>query len=372
MIVFREADPTTGGLGIDVSDVARGMVARGRRVEVMSMHPRGAAKPDLGPGVVVHGLEPWLRARPGVAFGLAPGAGPMVRRRRPRVLHLYSCLPVHMHWAAAAAAWRSGVPVVWTPMIHPGRRELWRTRGLAGRAMSIWDLVAPRAARLSDAVCAATSAEAEMFRRLGARRVRLVPPAVHPVAPASDREAAAFRARFGLDDAPLVLCVAGRPDHRKGLDYAAAVLASLRTRIPRAVLGAVGLVDDVPLAGIDGVRALGRLSETDLRRAYRAADVVFVPSRYEAFSRVVIEAWQAERPVVVTDRVALAEEVRRGGGAVVAFGQISQAVAALEHYLCDYAEAARAGAEGAELVCRRFLVGPVLDELEALYAEVAR
>ena len=372
MIVFREADPSTGGLGIDVTDVARGMVARGRRVEVISMHPHGAPEPDLGPGVVVHALESWLRARPGVAFGLTAGAGRMVRRRSPRVLHLYSCLPVHMHWSAATAAWRSGVPIVWTPMLHPSRRELWQGRGLAGRAMSIWDMVAPRAARLADAVCVATMAEAEMFARLGARRVRLVPPAVHPVVPVSDHEAAAFRSRLGLGDAPLVLCVAGRPDHRKGLDYAAAVIAALRARIPGAVLGAVGLPDHVSLAGTDGVRALGRLSASDLRRAYRAADAVFVPSRYEAFSRVVIEAWQAERPVVVTDRVALSEEVSRAGGEVVAFGEVGQAVGALEHYLRDPADAARTGSAGAELVSDRFLVGPVLDQLDALYSEVAR
>lgn len=372
MIVFREADPSTGGLGIDVTDVARGMVARGRRVEVISMHPHGAREPDLGPGVVLHALESWLRARPGVAYGLTSGAGRIVRRRSPRVLHLYSCLPVQMHWSAATAAWRSCVPIVWTPMLHPSRRELWQGRGLAGRAMTIWDMFAPRAARLADAVCVATMAEAEMFGQLGARRVRLVPPAVHPAAPVSDHEAAVFRSRLGLGDVPLVLCVAGRPDHRKGLDYAAAVITALRARIPGAVLGAVGLPDHVPLAGTDGVRPLGRLSAPDLRRAYRAADAVFVPSRYEAFSRVVIEAWQAERPVVVTDRVALAEEVSRAGGSVVAFGEVGQAVGALERYLRDPADAARTGSEGAELVSGRFLVGPVLDQLEALYSEVAR
>ncbi|MFL5832175.1 MAG: glycosyltransferase family 4 protein [Solirubrobacteraceae bacterium] len=372
LIVFREADPASGGLGIDIADVAQGLSARGHRVEVMAMRSPDGSAGDLGPDVVMHGLEPWLRTRAGVAFGLAGGTRRVVRARTPRVLHVYSCLPVHMHWTAALAAHRARVPVVWTPMLHPARTALWRNHGLAGRAMTLWDACAPRAARWADAVCAATRAEAQLFAGMGARRVALVPPAVHPAARVSASEAQALRERLGLRDAPLVLCVAGRPDRRKGLDYAAAVVTALRDRVPNAVLGTVGLGDNVPLARVDGVRALGRLSLRDLRRAYRAADVVFVPSRYEAFSRVVVEGWQQARPVVVSDRVALAEEVQHGGGAVVPFGDVEAGAAALEHYLRDRDEAQRAGEYGAELVSERYLVGSALDRLERVYAEVAR
>jgi glycosyltransferase involved in cell wall biosynthesis len=372
LIVFREADPSTGGLGIDIADVAGGLTARGHRVEVMAMRPSAGGAADLGSGVHVHALEPWLRGRMGVAFGLTGGAARVVRRRAPRVLHLYSCLPVHMHWTAAFAARRGGVPVVWTPMLHPARAAMWRDHGVAGGAMRLWDALAPRAARWADAVCAATQAEAALFRRMGARRVALVPPAVHEVAPVSAEGVHEFRRRLGLGRAPLVLCVAGRPDRRKGLDYAARVITALRRRVPDAVLGAVGLPADVPLARIDGVRALGRLSLSDLRCAYAAADVVFVPSRYEAFSRVVVEGWQHARPVVVTDRVALCEEVQHGGGSVVAFGDVAAGVAAVEHYLRDRVDAEQAGRHGAELVAERYLVDRALDRLEQVYAEVAR
>ena len=54
------------------------------------------------------------------------------------------------------------LPVVWTPMLHPARPTLWRDHGLAGRAMTLWDACAPHAARWTDAVCAATRAEAEI------------------------------------------------------------------------------------------------------------------------------------------------------------------------------------------------------------------
>lgn len=371
LIIFREAEAGTGGLGIDVSDVARGMAARGRSVEVLTMRPRGGDAPDLGPDVTVHALEPWVRARAGVAFGLTGGVRKVIRSRSPRIAHLYSCLPVQMHWAAATWARRAGVPLVWTPMLHPGRSALWRSQGLSGRAMAAWDASAPHAARMTDAVCVATRAEAELFRRMGARRVAFVPPAVAAVPAASDIEARRLRERLGLADAPLVLCVSGRPDRRKGLDFAGSVIAALRQRVPGATLGVVGLQDDVPLARVPGVRSLGRLSLADLRRAYRAADVVLVPSLYEAFSRVVVEAWQQARPVVVTDRVALAEEVRRGGGSVVRFGDAEDAASALEHYLQSPTAAARAGEQGAQLVARQYLIDGVLDRLESVYSQVS-
>ncbi len=371
MLVFREADPATGGLGIDVSDVARGMAARGRRVEILTMRLGDRPVPDFGPGVTVHALEPWLDGRPGVAFGLSGGAPRVVRRRSPRVLHLYSCLPVHMHWAAAMAARRAGVPVVWTPMLHPGRRALWRSHGIPGRAMEAWDATAPWAARLSAAVCVATNAEAALFRRMGAPRVALVPPAVYDTPRVCDHEAAEFRAQLGIGNAPLVLCVAGRPDARKGLDFAAEVITALRRRVPGAVLGAVGLPQEVRLAGVSGVRLLGRLSLGDLRLAYRASDAVFVPSLYEAFSRIVIEAWQQARPVVVTDGVALAEEVRHGGGTVVPFGDAHAAASAIAHYVRDPQDAAAAGEHGARVVASRYTLDRVLDRLESVYGEVS-
>lgn len=372
MIVFREADPATGGLGIDVADVARGMAARGRRVEVLTMRAGDRPAPDLGPEVTVHALDPWIAARPGVAFGLTGAAPRLIRRRSPRVLHVYSCLPVHLHWSAATAARRTGVPLVWTPMLHPSRAATWRSHGIPGRAMAAWDATAPRAARLSAAVCAATQAEAALFRRMGAPRVALVPPAVHAVPRIPDGEAAEFRRRFALGDAPLILCVAGRPDPRKGLDFAAEVITVLRRKVPDAVLGTVGLADEGPLAGVDGVRALGRLSLTDLRRAYRASDAVLIPSRYEAFSRVVVEAWQQARPVVVTEGVALAEEVRRGGGMVVPFADAEAAATALLGYLRDPRTAELDGEHGAALVASRYTVEHVLDRLEQVYREVAR
>ena len=102
---------------------------------------------------------------------------------------------------------------------------------------------------------------------------------------------------------------------RKGLDLLRGVAADLDRELPDARILVVGFPGDT-LQGRNIVYT-GRLDNKDLALAYGAADAVFVPSRYEAFSRVVIEGWQQARPAVVTSGVGLASEVKGGAGLVV-------------------------------------------------------
>jgi glycogen(starch) synthase len=225
---------------------------------------------------------------------------------------------------------------------------------------------APRAARLADAIAAATEEEASWFSRLGARLVRVLPPGVEPVEPASARAAAAFRASHGLGDHPVILTVAARGEWRKGTDFALRTFERLEPLIPAARLVIVGPApEDLP----GGAIASGRLTDDELRTAYAAADVVFVPSRYEAFSRVVIEAWQQETPVVVTDGVGLRRVVESLDNPVVAFGDADAAADRIARLLEDPGLSAKLGRLGAEEVQRHYLLPEILDETVRLYEE---
>lgn len=374
ILAFREADPATGGLGIEIANLANGLAARGHRITVATMRgsgrgPQGAVG-GYDDAVEVVELDPWVGGRRGVAFGLAGGMAALVRARPRALVHVYSCLPVYAHAAAMAAARAARRPLVWTPMLHPSRAASWRGQGLAGRAMAAFDALAPHVARAVDLVAAATDDEAAAFRRLGARRVEMLPPAVPAAGVVPAGEAAALRSRLGIGDGPMVLCVAGRADRRKGLGMAARAIAELRRDRPGATLAVLGLPGAAGEIG-DGVRALGRLSRADLARAYRAADAVLVPSTYEAFSRVVAEAWQQETAVAVTDGVALAPVVRSVGGHVVASGDAQAAARALEALLADPAAAAAQGRAGRRIVQERYLVGHVVERAEQLYGELA-
>ncbi len=100
---------------------------------------------------------------------------------------------------------------------------------------------------------------------------------------------AAARARLGLaGDARYALFV-GRFEHRKGADLAPE--ACRRAGFELLVAGR-----DAPPSAI----ALGTLAPAELRYAYRAADCVVFPTRYEGFGYVTVEGLACGVPVITT------------------------------------------------------------------------
>ena len=255
-------------------------------------------------------------------------------------------------------------------MFHPLRERVWRERAQL-RPMRVFDALAPFAGRLADAVGAATDAEARVFRRAGSARVAMLPPVVlpapvEPIAVADD-----FRRTSGTGAAPLVVLVASRDERRKGLDFARETFEQLEMIRPDARIAVVGLGPlrrPLPRNAV----SLGRVDARMLTAAYRAADLVFVPSLFEAFSRVVIEAWQQETAVVVSDGVALAPVVATTGGTVVPYGDAVSAAQALAERLGDVEGTAAAGRAGRQLVEARFELSGLLDDVEELYGDLTR
>jgi len=382
-VLYVYGDFGVGGLEIDVRNLANGLVARGYRAGLATAAPAPNAP------IFINGLARAVDVQPlishggtfGRRLGLASGITRVIRNGHWHVIHVFSSLPSYVHFVAMAAGRVAGRAIVWTPMLHPNRGSMWN-RGLVGYGMRSFDAVVPQVARFVDAIVAATDEEAYRFRRLGCRLVEVIPPAVDEAPLLGQHDASIFRRRYSLGRGPLVLIVAARDERRKGLGFAIEVFSELKNQVLDARLAVVGLPRPRVLAGGDDVHFLGRIPVDDLARAYRAADVVFVPSRYEAFSRVVIEAWQQATPVVVTNGVGLAATVSKtqgtGSGAiasrvmrsVISYGDVRQAADALGDILVRPAPAVHAGAAGRKLVETAFTVTRVVDSTVALYQEV--
>lgn len=304
----------------------------------------------------------------------AAGSWAEVRReaRSPDCLvHVFSSMPSVTTFGSIATARARRRPLVWTPVFHPSRPRSWASYG-PGRAMAAFDRVAPRAARLADGVIAATDAEAEYFRSLGARVVETIPPAVDATAPALAGGARrAARASFGLGDELVVLIVARAANaRRKGLGFARDAAVELARRVPGVRLLLLGYGDG-PLAGLPGAVATGWVDADRAAAAYGSADALFVSSIYEGLPRAVVEAWSHELAPVVTDRVALAPLVAAGAGEVVAFGDVGAAARALERVVTDPARARAYGATGRALVEGGFLLADHVERTIAMYHEVS-
>lgn len=249
-----------------------------------------------------------------------------------------------------------------------------------------------------DAVVAATPLDrAQMVWNYGAdaERIRVIPCGVD-LRRFQPAEQAAARAQVGLEAGELVLLCVGRMEPLKGMDAlirAAALLAArrpeLRSRLRVALVGG----DDEASPGewngeqrrlhalrqelgvADRVSFLGARPQEQLPAFFAAADVVAVPSHYESFGMVALEALAAGAAVVASNAGGLALTIEDGRSGLLFPPDDHEALAAQIERLLDrpaLAAELRAGARrraeeyGWPNVARR--IGALYEELVATQA----
>jgi D-inositol-3-phosphate glycosyltransferase len=218
----------------------------------------------------------------------------------------------------------------------------------------------------ADAICVSCPQEEEQFRRLYGDppgRMEIVAPGVeHAFFAPGDRSGA--RKALGLDAGPVVLFV-GRIQALKGVDVAVQAFAALGRRDATMLVvgGASGADGEQELArvramvdgfGLGGqVRFVPPQQHHLLSTYYRAADVVWVPSRSESFGLVALEAAACGIPVVASAVGGLESLVDHGRTGFLVPGRdpevFAKHTAAL---LDDPALAAALGREGATRASR--------------------
>ena len=132
--------------------------------------------------------------------------------------------------------------------------------------------------------------------------------------PGASQSRAEVRREFGLaDDVPLVLFV-GSQYRLKGLEFAIRALGEMKTKASLLVVGAdnpapfkrlaeeLGLTDRVIFAG----------TRNDLPRIYPAADAFVLPTLYESFALVCLEAMASGLPVLASPVGGIEDYLRDG------------------------------------------------------------
>ncbi|WP_236024996.1 glycosyltransferase [Arenibaculum pallidiluteum] len=182
------------------------------------------------------------------------------------------------------------------------------------------------------------------------------------------------RAEFGTPAGAPVLLTLSRLHPKKGLDVAIAAAA----RIPDCHLWIAG---DGPLQGelaaqaarlgvADRVRFLGW--RNDRGALLRAADLCLLPSRYEPFGTVIIEAWEAGVPLVAATAAGPAETVRDGeDGILVPIDDADALEGAIRRVLGDAALRERLVATARARYAAEFTLDVALSRLRAIYETVA-
>jgi glycogen(starch) synthase len=217
---------------------------------------------------------------------------------------------------------------------------------------------------------------------LDEERITVTPNGIDPgdLQPVQDLEA--LRAQFAAPDEKLVLLV-GRLVYEKGFQHALEALAG-----PSGVIARVGgvrflvagsgtheweLKDQAQRLGLmDHGTFLGWIGDDVLHSLYRIADLTVVPSLYEPFGLVALEAMASGCPCIVADTGGLREVVPNQRVGLRFTARDSRALGRMvERVLTDDALRDRLVAEASEHVLR-FDWADVARQTRAVYGSVLR
>ncbi|SDE24000.1 Glycosyltransferase involved in cell wall bisynthesis [Paracoccus isoporae] len=280
-----------------------------------------------------------------------------IRRTRPAILHIHSSYAGAAIRALSAFIPR-GTRVVYCPhgwaFSREGSRKMQRGVAAVERALS----------RVTDRIICISDYERREALSVGIGAAKLAvidngisPRGDRPALPASD------------PDAPLRIAFAGRFDRQKGYDAFLEVMERLGPRATGHAIGSAIVSSDALPPVPENVELLGWQKREAVFDLFRRADLLLVPSRWEGFGLVAVEAMQA-RLAVFASRVGGLQDIVVDGetGRLFTPDRVDEIVALIEaarsHDLRRYGDA------GYARFVEKYTAERMAREVNALYAEL--
>ncbi|MGH2678564.1 MAG: glycosyltransferase family 4 protein, partial [Actinomycetota bacterium] len=366
LVVTNDFPPRVGGVNAYVSELMRRFA--GDDVTVLASGWPGAAAFDARyPAEVIRWKSTSMYPTPAVRKRVAE----LVRGTRPDVLLFGAAVPlgilgrtIHRHLGVPYATFTHGV--------EPGAGQV----PVAGSVLAS----TTREAILTTGV--SRWAVANLRRAVGpGPRIELLPPGIDGSRFHMNVSDVAIRERHGLDDHPVICCVA-RLVPRKGQDKVIGALPMILSDIPEARFLVVGPGPDrerlEELARkrrvADRVVFTGEVPLAALPQYFRAGDVFALPNRTrklgleaEAFGIAFIEAAAVARPAVAGASGGAPEAVIDGATGLLVDGRKADEVReAIVELLGDREKAAKLGTAGARRVHVEFTWDAMVARLRGL------
>ncbi|KAA8964818.1 glycosyltransferase family 4 protein [Mycobacterium sp.] len=378
-----------GGLGRHVHHLSTALAAAGHEVVVLSRRPSGT-DPSTHPSsdeihdgvrVIAAAQDPheFTFAEDMMAWTLAMGHA-MTRAGlgicsgettwRPDVVHAHDWLVAH---PAIALAEFYDVPMVST--IHAteaGRHSGW----VSGRLSRQVHAVESWLVRESDSLITCSASMRDEITELfgpGLAEITVIRNGID----ASRWPFAPRRPRTG----PPELLFVGRLEYEKGVHDLIAALPRIRRTHPGTTLTIAGegtqygwLLEQVRKHRVrTATRFVGRLDHTELLAALHRADAAVLPSHYEPFGLVALEAAAAGTPLVTSNIGGLGEAVINDEtGMSFPPGDVEQLARAVRAVLDDPAAAQRRARAARDRLTSDFDWGTVAEETAQVYLAAKR
>jgi glycosyltransferase involved in cell wall biosynthesis len=376
--------PAGGGAETHVHALATRLRARGHDVAVYTSDLKTEfpmARLD-GPYAQVDGV-PVRRFRahslPGPMHWVWMPSMKAMARERADIIHVHS-YGYHQTHIAAKAARRLGVPLVYTPHYHPP----YSTTGGAGRRglRAFYDRALGKAPfREAALVIAVSTQELEWMRPLlpATARTVVIPNGIDLKRFQGEGDGRAFRELHGVTG-PMLLFT-GRLAVNKHLESVIALMPGLLKEFPDLMFVAVGedhglgkqwheLAERLGVA--KHVKFVGRVGHEELLEAYRACDAFVLPSDYEAFGIVLLEAMACGKPCVATRVGGVPDIIRdRETGLLVPYGEKEPLKQALVSLLGDASMRREIGGAARRAIGNNFDWDSIVARIEKEYLHLA-
>lgn len=375
-------DPSIGGVESVVRYLSEELVLRGHSVDVFAanrMHPGHPppqrAKHELMNGVRVRRFADLIRCG---HMSLCPGEIPALWTGGYDLFHAHVYRHPHVTLAAVLARWKN-VPVVLHGHCPFASDEFLRSpKRIAYRLHDRW--IGGKLLRGMQAVIALTRFERERYLAMGAdpQRVHVLPNA------ASDdcfdkTDSGPFLRKHGLYGRRIILFMGTLSDVKRP-DLLVRALPRVVRNVPQALLLLVGpdsgiygrLESQAQALGVSSyMRWVGPLYGAEKQQAYEACELLSLPSDWESFGLVIMEAMAHGKPVVGSDAIGPSCLIEPGEtGLLVPRGDAEALAEALLNLLTRPQMCNRMGRRAAEVAGRQYRVRAVVDRLEEIYRDL--
>jgi glycosyltransferase involved in cell wall biosynthesis len=231
-------------------------------------------------------------------------------------------------------------------------------------------------ARMATGIIANSNVVAETLRPLMAEHnhLRVIYNAVPEMHPAKALSAPMLHE---IPDIP-VLLVLGRVTPEKGIEDLIEAAALLKKRGCRHTVCIAGATPDahylarlrkrIRQHGLDNIQFPGH--QDDVAQWLCEASLLVLPSRREAFGRVIIEAWQYGIPVVAADQGGPAELIRHAEDGWLVPVRNPAALADVLEMLINHPQKRAALARAGRLRAKEFTLPTLMEQVVAFYHEL--
>lgn len=380
--VIPAVAPSYGGPSQAVLEMVRSLISHGIGAEIVTTDADGRrnlkvlwGKKILYQGAPVYFFPRTLRAEYKFSWPLTQWLRRNIQNYDLLHLHSIFCYPTAI---AAHYARKFRTPYILRPA---GMLEDWSLNQKSFRKRLYLNLIENKTLGSAAALHYTSGEEKRVSERLAfSRRGVVVPLGIDLDLQSQKVERGTFKRKYAIPPGKKLIVFLSRLHPKKGLEFLADALSKLHFLRDDFIFVIAGKGEARYESSLKRrVRERGLQSETlftgflegkEKQALLRDADLFVLPSHQENFGFAAVEAMAEGVPVIVSDRIDLAAEIKEFGAGVTVPREIGPLTAAIHDLLNDEQKRNRMGEKGRDMVLKKFDRRKMAENLLALYQDI--